>query len=150
MVRDGAPMTNVTVQLSDREIEAQGAHRQAKRRGGTQAWAACANAKRSAAELRAALKDSLKEAVRKGGALTGNVRSFGGSRACHSPAPPPLRMDRGDAPPDEASAPHSCGQPAGRRETPELNRVLPALVLIPATRSRYACGLQTSVRFRGL
>ena len=42
-------MTNVTLQLNDREIEA------------LKAWAAGANAKRSAAELRAALKDSSKE-----------------------------------------------------------------------------------------
>ena len=57
-----APMTNVTVQLSDREIEALKA-RTGKRSAAAalKAWAARANAKRSAAELRAALKESLKE-----------------------------------------------------------------------------------------
>jgi len=55
-------MTNVTVQLSDREIEALMA-RTGKRSpaAALKAWAARANAKRSAAELRAALKESLKE-----------------------------------------------------------------------------------------
>jgi hypothetical protein len=55
-------VTNVTVQLSKREIEAVKA-RTGKRSAAAalKAWAACANAKRSAAELRAALKDSLKE-----------------------------------------------------------------------------------------
>jgi hypothetical protein len=57
-----APMTNVTVELSEREIEALKA-RTGKRSAAAalKAWAARANAKRSAAELRAALKDSLKE-----------------------------------------------------------------------------------------
>ncbi len=52
-------MTNVTVQLSDREIEALKA-RTGKRSAAAalKAWAARANAKRSAAELRAALRDS--------------------------------------------------------------------------------------------
>jgi hypothetical protein len=55
-------MTIVTVQLSRREIEALKA-RTGKRSAAAalKAWAACANAKRSVAELRAALKDSLKE-----------------------------------------------------------------------------------------
>jgi len=55
-------MTNVTVQLSDREIAALKA-RTGKRSAAAalKAWAARANAKRSIAELRAALKDSLKE-----------------------------------------------------------------------------------------
>lgn len=55
-------MTDVTVQLSDREIEALKA-RTGKRSAAAalKAWAARANAKRSAAELRAALKDSSKE-----------------------------------------------------------------------------------------
>lgn len=61
-------MTNVTVELSDREIEALKA-RTGKRSAAAalKAWAVRANAKRSAAELRAALKDSLKEeSARKG------------------------------------------------------------------------------------
>lgn len=55
-------MTNVTVELSDPEIEALKA-RTGKRSAAAalKAWAARANAKRSAADLRAALKDSLKE-----------------------------------------------------------------------------------------
>ena len=55
-------MTNVTVQLSDREIEALKS-RTGKRSAAAalKAWAARANAKRSIADLRAALKDSLKE-----------------------------------------------------------------------------------------
>lgn len=55
-------MTNVTVQLSDREIEALKA-RTGKRSAAAalKAWAARARAKHSAAELRRALKDSLKE-----------------------------------------------------------------------------------------
>ena len=55
-------MTNVTVQLSDREIEALKA-RTGRRSAAAalKAWAARANAKRSAAELRAALTDSSKE-----------------------------------------------------------------------------------------
>ena len=55
-------MTNVTVQLSDREIEALKS-RTGKRSAAAalKAWAARANAKRSIAELRAALKNSLKE-----------------------------------------------------------------------------------------
>ena len=62
-------MTNVTVQLSDREIEALKT-RTGKRSAAAalKAWAARANAKRSAAELRAALKESLnEEAAGKGG-----------------------------------------------------------------------------------
>src|SRR6185312_7830135 len=57
-----APMTNVTVELSDREIEALKA-RTGKRSAAAalKAWAARANAKRSAAELRAALRESMKE-----------------------------------------------------------------------------------------
>lgn len=55
-------MTKVTVQLSEREIEALMA-RTGKRNAAAalKAWAARANAKRSAAELRATLKDSLKK-----------------------------------------------------------------------------------------
>ncbi|MGH8217962.1 MAG: hypothetical protein ACREUT_05275 [Steroidobacteraceae bacterium] len=55
-------MTNVTVQLSDREIEALMA-RTGKRSASAalKAWAARAGAKHSATQLRAALKDSLKE-----------------------------------------------------------------------------------------
>lgn len=68
-------MINVTVQLSDREIEALKA-RTGKRNAATalKAWAARANAKRSAAELRAALKDSLEEEA------AGKGRSFGSGR----------------------------------------------------------------------
>jgi hypothetical protein len=55
-------MTNVTVQLTDREIRALKS-RTGKRSAAAalKAWAARANAKRSIADLRAALKDSLKE-----------------------------------------------------------------------------------------
>jgi hypothetical protein len=55
-------MTNVTVQLSDREIEALKA-RTGKRNAAAalKAWAACARAERSAAQLRAALRDSSRE-----------------------------------------------------------------------------------------
>jgi hypothetical protein len=55
-------MTNVTVRLSDREIEALKS-RTGKRSAAAalKAWAARANAKRSIAEVRAALRDSLKE-----------------------------------------------------------------------------------------
>jgi hypothetical protein len=65
----------VTVQLSDREIEALKA-RTGKRSAAAalKAWAARANAKRSIAELRAALKDSLKEES------TGKGRSFRSGR----------------------------------------------------------------------
>ena len=68
-------MTNVTVQLSDREIAALKA-RTGKRSAAAalKAWAARANAKRSIAELRAILKDSLKEEA------TGKGRSFGSGR----------------------------------------------------------------------
>ena len=55
-------MTNVTVQLSDREIQAR--KERTGKRSATAAlkeWVARANAKRSAVELRTALKDSLKE-----------------------------------------------------------------------------------------
>ena len=65
-------MTHVTVQLSDREIEALKA-RTGKRSAAAalKAWAARANAKRSAAKLRAALKGSLQEeAAGKGRAFT--------------------------------------------------------------------------------
>jgi len=57
-----APMTDVTVQLSQREIEALKA-RTGKRSAtaALKAWAARANAKRSAAELRSALKESLRD-----------------------------------------------------------------------------------------
>ena len=55
-------MTSVTVQLSDREIEAL-KERTGKRSAAAalKEWAARANAKRSAVELRNALKESLKE-----------------------------------------------------------------------------------------
>jgi hypothetical protein len=68
-------MTNVTVELSDREIAALKA-RTGKRSAAAalKAWAARANAKRSIAELRAALKESLKEEA------TGKGRSFGSGR----------------------------------------------------------------------
>jgi hypothetical protein len=68
-------VTNVTVQLSDREIEALKA-RTGKRNAAAalKAWAARANAKRSIAELRAALRDSLKEES------TGKGRSFRNGR----------------------------------------------------------------------
>jgi hypothetical protein len=68
-------MTNVTVQLSDREIAALKA-RTGKRGAAAalKAWVARANAKRSIAELRAALKDSLKEAATRKG------RSFSSGR----------------------------------------------------------------------
>lgn len=66
-------MNNVSIQLSDREIEALKA-RTGKRSAAAalKAWAARANAKRSIAELRAALKDSLmQEAAKKGRRLGG-------------------------------------------------------------------------------
>ena len=68
-------MTDVTVQLSDQEIEALKA-RTGKRSAAAalKAWAARANAKRSTAELRAALKDSLKEEA------AGKGRSFDSGR----------------------------------------------------------------------
>ena len=68
-------MTNVTVQLSDREIAALKA-RTGKRSAAAalKAWAARADAKRSIAELRTALKDSLKEEAADKG------RSFGSGR----------------------------------------------------------------------
>lgn len=55
-------MTNVTVQLTDREIAALKA-RTGKRSAAAalKAWAVRANAKRSAADLRTGLKESLKE-----------------------------------------------------------------------------------------
>ncbi|HET9391750.1 MAG TPA: hypothetical protein VFO44_19040 [Steroidobacteraceae bacterium] len=65
-------MTNVTVQLSDREIKALKA-RTGKRSAAAalKAWAARANPRRSAAELRAALKESLEEeATSKGRGFT--------------------------------------------------------------------------------
>ena len=61
-------MNNVTIQLSDREIEALKA-RTGKRSAAAalKAWAARASAKRSFAETRTALKDSLRqEAAKKG------------------------------------------------------------------------------------
>lgn len=68
-------MTNVTVQLSDREIEALKA-RTGKRsaEAALKAWVTRANARRSIAELRAALKDSLKEEA------TGKGRRFRSGR----------------------------------------------------------------------
>jgi hypothetical protein len=68
-------MTNVTVQLSDREIEALKA-RTGKRsaEAALKAWAARANARHSAAELRAALKESLEEEA------AGKGRSFASGR----------------------------------------------------------------------
>ena len=81
-------MTNVTVQLSEREIRALKA-RTGKRSAtaALKAWAARANAKRSAAELRSALKDSLKEeATGKGRRFDRGCEAIGGSRASHSPA----------------------------------------------------------------
>jgi hypothetical protein len=68
-------MTNVTVQLSKPEIHALKA-RTGKRNAAAalKAWAARASAKRSAAELRAALKDSLKEEA------AGKGRRFDGGR----------------------------------------------------------------------
>jgi hypothetical protein len=55
-------MTSVTVQLSDREIEMLKA-RTGERDPETalKAWVGCANPKRTVAELKAALKESLKE-----------------------------------------------------------------------------------------
>ena len=55
-------MTSVTVQLSEREIEALKA-RTGKRnaQAALKAWAARANAERTVAKLRAALKESLQE-----------------------------------------------------------------------------------------
>jgi hypothetical protein len=55
-------MTSVTVQLSEREIEALKA-RTGKRNAeaALKAWAARANAERTVAKLRAALKESLQE-----------------------------------------------------------------------------------------
>lgn len=57
-----SPMTNVTVQLSEREIEALKA-RTGKRSAAAalKAWATRGNAKRSTAKLRAAIRNSLKE-----------------------------------------------------------------------------------------
>ena len=68
-------MNNVTIQLSDREIEALKA-RTGKRSAAAalKAWAGRASVKRSIAELRAALKDSLKQEAGKKG------RRFGSSR----------------------------------------------------------------------
>ena len=68
-------MTNVTVQLSDQEIAALKA-RTGKRSAAAalKAWAARANAKRSIAELRAALKDSLKEEATGRGCSVGSGR----------------------------------------------------------------------------
>ena len=73
-------MNNVTVQLSDREIEALKA-RTGKRSAAAalKAWAARANAKRSIAELRAALKASLQEEatgnpLKKGAAIASGAR----------------------------------------------------------------------------
>ena len=68
-------MTDVTIQLSDGEIEALKA-RTGKRSAtaALKAWAARANARRSAAQLRGALKDSLKEET------TGKGRRFDSGR----------------------------------------------------------------------
>ena len=55
-------MTSVTVQLTEREIEllkARTGERDAS--SALKAWVSLANARRSVAEVRAALKDSLKE-----------------------------------------------------------------------------------------
>ena len=68
-------MTNVTVQLSDREIEALKA-RTGRRSAAAalKAWAARANATHSAAELRAAIRESLEEEA------AGKGRGFGSGR----------------------------------------------------------------------
>ena len=70
-----ATMTEVTIQLSDREIEALKT-RTGKRSAAAalKAWAARANTKRSAAHVRAALKNSLKEEA------AGQGRHFEGGR----------------------------------------------------------------------
>jgi hypothetical protein len=81
-------MTNVTGQLSDREIEALKS-RTGKRSAAAalKAWAARANAKRSIADLRAALKDSLKEeATGRVAVLAPVARPFVGSKANRSAA----------------------------------------------------------------
>jgi hypothetical protein len=55
-------MTSVTVQLSDREIEMLKARTGERDPGAAlKAWVGRANPKRTAAELKAALKESLKE-----------------------------------------------------------------------------------------
>jgi hypothetical protein len=55
-------MTSVTVQLSDREIEMLKARTGERDPGAAlKAWVSRANPKRTAAELKAALKESLKE-----------------------------------------------------------------------------------------
>lgn len=55
-------MTSVTIRLSDRQIAALKARTgRGSAAEALKAWAARANPKRSAGELRAALKDSLKE-----------------------------------------------------------------------------------------
>ncbi|MGH8132329.1 MAG: hypothetical protein ACRETP_03720 [Steroidobacteraceae bacterium] len=68
-------MTNVTVQLSDREIKALKARTgERSAAAALKAWAARVNAKRSNADLRAALKGSLKEEA------AGKGRRFGSGR----------------------------------------------------------------------
>ncbi|MDB6008681.1 MAG: hypothetical protein JWL65_931 [Gammaproteobacteria bacterium] len=68
-------MTSVTVQLSEREIEALKA-RTGKRnaQAALKAWAARANAERTVANLRAALKESLQEEA------AGKGKRFGSGR----------------------------------------------------------------------
>ena len=68
-------MTSVTVRLSDRQIEALKA-RTGRRNAAEalKAWATRANPKRLAAEIRAALKESLKEEA------AGTGRRFGSGR----------------------------------------------------------------------
>ena len=80
-------MTNVTVQLSDPETEALKA-RTGKRSAAAalKAWAARADARRSAAELRAALKDPVKEEPAGKGRGFGSGREAVDSRANRSPA----------------------------------------------------------------
>jgi hypothetical protein len=79
-------MTSITVQLSDREIEALKA-RTGKRdaEAALKAWAARADLKRSSAKLRAALKESMRRLERVG-ALGAHARRCVGSRADRSAA----------------------------------------------------------------
>jgi len=71
-------MTNVTVQLTEREIQA--LKKRTGKRNATAAlkeWVARADAKRSVVELRTALKDSLKEeAAGKGRRFTSGREAF--------------------------------------------------------------------------
>ena len=78
-------MNSVTVQLSNRQIEALKASTGKRSAAAAlKAWAARANANRSIAELRAALKDSLKEeATGKGRRFGSGRRRFVGSRTDH-------------------------------------------------------------------